>query len=495
MSALKKLASQTAIYGLSSIVGRFLNYLLVPLYTYRYSTGEYGVVSELYAYAGFFAVVLVFGMETGYFRFRQQAGADARKVYGTALNCVLIANLLFVALSYGYGDAVAKLLRYEQHPEYLRWFAWFLAFDALSAIPFAQLRAENRAFRFAGIKIAEILVTIGLNLFFIVYLRDLHASDPAAPLARLYDPEMGVGYIFIANLLGSGFKLLLLLPQFRGLLAGIDWGLLRRMLDYSLPMIVIGLAGIVDEMLGRAILKFTLPYDLQTNLQQLGIYGACYKLSVLMSLFIQAFRYAGEPFFFAHADQKEAKAMYASVLRYFVIFCVFVFLLVMLFLDLFKYFIGAEFREGLTVVPILLLASLFLGIYVNLSIWYKLTDRTRLGAAVALFGAALTVVLNLLWIPKLGYVGSALATLSCYVSMTVLSYVLGRRYYPVDYDVGAILGYIVYGVLLYFANCEFILLTGWHPLLSGSGFMGIYLLTALLCEVWRLRRRRASVPA
>jgi O-antigen/teichoic acid export membrane protein len=490
MSALKRLASQTAIYGMSSIVGRFLNYLLVPLYTYRYSTGEYGVVSELYAYAGFFAVILVFGMETGYFRFRQQVGANARKVYGTALNCVLIANLVFVGLFFAYSDELARLLRYEQHPEYLRWFALFLAFDSLSAIPFAQLRAENRAFQFAGIKIAEILVTIALNVFFIVYLRDLHASDPDAPLARLYDPAMGVGYIFIANLLGSGFKLLLLLPRLTGIAAGIDRRLLRRMLSYSLPMVVIGLAGIVDEMLGRAILKFTLPYDLETNLQQLGIYGACYKLSVLMSLFIQAFRYAGEPFFFSYADKRDAKQVYAQVLRYFVIFCVFVFLLVMLYLDLFQYFIGAEFRAGLTVVPILLMASLFLGIYVNLSIWYKLTDRTGLGAGVALFGAVLTVALNFLWIPRLGYVGSALATLSCYVSMTVLSYALGRRYYPVDYDVGAILGYIFFGVFLYFANCELIILTGWHSLLSGSLVMAFFLLVAAAMEFRRLRRLR-----
>jgi O-antigen/teichoic acid export membrane protein len=235
-----------------------------------------------------------------------------------------------------------------------------------------------------------------------------------------------------------------------------------------------------------------LPYDLATNLQQLGIYGACYKLSILMSLFIQAFRYAGEPFFFAYAGDKDAKKLYALVLRYFVIFCVFVFLLVMLYLDLFKYFIGEQFRAGLTVVPILLMASLFLGIYVNLSIWYKLTDRTRLGAGVALFGAVLTIALNFLWIPELGYVGSALATLSCYVSMTVLSYLLGRKYYPVDYDVGAMLGYILFGIVLYLGNCETIILTGWHPLISGSLFMGLFLLTAALLEIIRFRRLNKS---
>jgi O-antigen/teichoic acid export membrane protein len=226
----------------------------------------------------------------------------------------------------------------------------------------------------------------------------------------------------------------------------------------------------------------------------LGIYGACYKLSVLMSLFIQAFRYAGEPFFFAYSGQKDAKQIYAQVLRYFVIFCVFVFLLVTLYIDIFQYFIGPKFRVGLPIVPILLMGSLFLGIYVNLSIWYKLTDRTLMGAGVALFGALLTIALNLWWVPTIGYVGSAWAHLICYLSMTVISYLLGRRYYPVNYGVPTILGYIVLGLVLYFGNCETLILTGWHPLASGSLFMGVYLVIVALVE-WRNMARRPRLAA
>jgi O-antigen/teichoic acid export membrane protein len=493
VSPLRKLVSQTAIYGLSSIVGRFLNYLLVPLYTYYFSTGEYGVVSELYAYAGFFSVVLVFGLETGYFRFRKQDEGSG-KVYGTALGFVIAANALFVTALYLAREPLAALLKYQDHPEYLMWFALMLAFDGLSSIPFAKLRAENKALRFAGIKISEILLTIALNLFFIVYCRQQRELAPDSWAAQFYDPAIGVGYIFIANLIASSFKLLLLLPQLSGLAAGVDFGLLKRMLGYSLPMVVIGLAGIVNEMLDRAILKFLLPYDLATNLKMLGIYGACYKLSILMSLFIQAFRYAGEPFFFSYANKDDAKQLYAMVLRYFVIFCVFIFLLVTLYLDVFQYFIGPDFRVGLKVVPVLLLANLFLGIYVNLSVWYKLTDHTLMGAGVALGGSLLTVALNLWWVPTMGYMGSAWAHLACYFSMTLVSYLLGRKYYPVDYRLGSIVGHIAFGLLLYFANCETALATGWHPMVTGSLYLAIYLVTVILLE-YRTFTRRPATPA
>lgn len=482
MNPLRKLASQTAIYGLSSIVGRFLNYLLVPLYTYYFSTAEYGVVAEFYAYAGFFAVLLVFGLETGYFRFRQQSGGENDRTYSTALIFLLASNLLFLLAICLLTPKLADLLQYRDHPEYIRWFALILTLDAIAAAPFARLRAENRALRFAAVKILEILVTVGLNLFFIVYLKHAYEETPASFAAKLYDPAMGVGYIFISNLIGSGFKLLLLLPQFRSLTAGFDAALFRRMIAYSSPMIVIGLAGIVNEMLDRAILKYLLPYDARTNLEMLGVYGACYKLSILMSLFIQAFRYAGEPFFFAYAERQDAKKIYAKVMNYFVIFCIFVFLLVTLYMDIFQYFIGEAFRAGLKVVPILLMANLFLGIYVNLSVWYKLTDKTLTGAAVALTGSLLTVVLNIWWIPLFGYIGSAWATLVCYGSMTVISYWLGRKHYPVDYDLKRIIGYLLLGLSLYFANPRLIEASGWHPLISATLLIGFYLAIAVLIE-------------
>lgn len=489
MNPLKKLASQTVVYGLSSIVGRFLNYLLVPLYTYYFSTAEYGVVSEFYAYAGFFAVLLVFGLETGYFRFSQQSEGNAERTFSTALAFIILANLAFLLLIDRYNEALGAALDYQDHPEYILWFGLILAMDATAALPFAKLRAENRAFRFAGVKITEILVAIGLNLFFIVYCKNAYAEAPGSFAARLYDPTMGVGYIFIANLIASSVKLTLLLPQLRGLSAGFDPALFRKLMAYSLPMIMIGLAGTVNETLDRAILKYLLPYDPHTNMQMLGIYGACYKLSILMSLFIQAFRYAGEPFYFAHAKEQGSRKIYADVMKYLVIFCVFVFLLVTLYIDIFKYFIGKEFRVGLPVVPILLMANLFLGIYVNLSIWYKLTDRTMMGAYVALFGSLLTVVLNIWWIPRIGYMGSAWATLVCYGSMALLSYLLGQKYYLVEYDLERIIGYILLGLSLFFVNPRLIGATGWDPLVSGTLLIGVYLAVVALLEV-RIRLPR-----
>jgi O-antigen/teichoic acid export membrane protein len=249
---------------------------------------------------------------------------------------------------------------------------------------------------------------------------------------------------------------------------------------------VIGFAGIINEMLDRALLKHLLPYDELTNMKMLGIYSACYKLSILMSLFIQAFRFAAEPFFFAYADKSDARKVYAVVLKFFVIFCVFIFLMVTLFIDFFKYFVGDEFRAGLEVVPILLLANLCLGIYINLSIWYKLTDRTLMGALVSLAGAALTIALNIWWIPLLGYVGSAWATLACYSSMAIVSYLLGQKYYPVDYDVKRVLGYIGLGIGLYYAHGQLLIILTWQAWQSAGALMLLYLLITALCEGRRI---------
>jgi O-antigen/teichoic acid export membrane protein len=318
MSILKKLASQTAVYGISSIFGRFLNYLLVPLYTYYFTAAEYGVVSEFYAYAGFFSVLLLFGFETGYFRFRdKQQSRDL--AYSTALLFVVLVNLGFFALIWLINTKLSAALNYADHPEYVLCFSMILIMDAMAAIPFAKLRAENKAFRFAGIKIIEILITVLLSLFFIVYCPKIYAQNPTSWIALVYFPTIGIGYIFIANLMASSFKFLLLVPQLFGLAWGFDRALFARMLRYSLPMVVIGFAGIINEMLDRALLKYLLPYDGQTNMAMLGIYSACYKLSILMSLFIQAFRYAAEPFFFAYADKDDARKVYAVILKFFVI--------------------------------------------------------------------------------------------------------------------------------------------------------------------------------
>lgn len=490
MNPLKRLASQTAIYGLSSIVGRFLNYLLVPLFTYSFTPAEYGVVSEFYAYMGFFSVALLFGVETGYFRFRGQDAATPQVVYATALRFVLFANAVFVAAVWLGQDFIAQGTHNTAQPQLILWTAAILALDSIGAVAFARLRAEERALRFAGIKIIEIGVNVGLNLFFIVWCRDAAQNAPGSMLAQLWVPALGVGYIFLANLAASAIKLVLLLPQLRGIAAGFDAALLRRLLRYSLPMVVIGMAGIVNEMLDRALMKYLLPYDQEKNLALLGIYSACYKLSILMSLFIQAFRYAAEPFFFAYAGARDAPQTYARVLNVFVAFCVFVFLLVTMYLEWFQYFVGAPYRVGLDVVPVLLLANLLLGIYVNLSVWYKLTDRTVMGSYVAIVGAGITVVLLWLWVPKYGYMGAAWATLVCYGAMLVMSYALGRRYFPVPYDVKRIGFYVGLGLALYGVHQIARDASGWPGPALGTLWILIYLAVVYAVEgrAWLQKR-------
>ncbi len=492
MNPLKRLASQTAVYGLSSILGRFLNYLLVPLYTYTFVPADYGVVAEFYAYMGFLAVLMTFGMETGYFRFRSKGDDDPNTVLATVLRFLILVNGMFLALAVAFQQPVADLLRHAAHPEYIWWVAAILAMDSVGNAAFARLRAENNALRFAGIKLVEIGANIGLNVFFIVLCRQAFEADPESVLGRLWDPDIGVGYVFLSNLAASGLKLVLLTPQFRGALTGFDGELFRRMLRYSLPMVVIGMAGIVNEMLDRAALKYLLPYDDATNMAQLGIYSACYKLSILMTLFIQAFRYAGEPFFFSYAKQRDAKQVYALVLNWFVIFCVFIFLMVTLYLDLFQYFVGSDYREGLRVVPVLLLANLLLGVYVNLSIWYKLTDRTLLGAWVALAGAGITVLSLWLLVPTFGYEGAAWAHLICYGAMVVLSYALGRRYYPVPYDLLRVFGYIGLGLALYAAGRWLTDQAGWNPFVAGSLLLAAYLAVVALLDGRTLLNARSG---
>lgn len=449
MNPLKRLASQTFIYGIPSIAGRFLNYLLTYLYTRVFSTSDFGINAELYAYSGFFTVLLAFGLETGFFRFQKEA-KEPRLVLATAFRFLLFTSLTFLGLMLLFAKPIASAMHYEGYEFYIEWFAWILALDAIGSLPFAELRAQNKAVRFALIKIVEIVVNVGLNIFFLVVCRSAFIDGENSWLTTCYNPSIGVGYVFISNLVASGVKVLLLMPQIRPALGGFDAALLGKMLRYSMPMVLIGFAGIVNEMLDRMSLKYLLPGTPEQNLAQLGIYGACYKLSIVMNLFIQAFRYAAEPFFFGHAKQSDSRKVYADVLLYFSIFCVFIFLLVMLFIHYFSLFIGADFRAGLEVVPILLFANMFFGIYTNLSIWYKLTDRTLSGAMVSVAGALLTVVLLVLLVPTFGYVGAAWATLACYVFMVIVSYILGQKYFPVPYPVAKVLGYIFLGVGIYF---------------------------------------------
>lgn len=434
MNYIRKLAGQTAVYGLSSIVGRLLNYLLVPLFTRVFTRGEYGVVTEMYAYVAFFIVILTYGMETSFFRFSESE--NKTKVYHTTLSSLLISTAVFLLLSLGFSSNIASVIQTQGHDYqlYIQWLAVILAFDALTAIPFARLRQQNRPLRFALVKLSGIVINIGLNLFFIFHcLRLWELGERDFFGKSFFDPSIGVGYIFIANLISSGITLLLLLPEWRGFRFQFNKKLWNKMIRYSWPLLIFGLAGIVNETIDRVMLKYLLPHERGTNMEMLGIYGACYKISILMTIFIQAFRYAAEPFFFAQSKLEDAREKYAAVMKYFIILSWIIFLGVIFNLPWIKYFIGTDFREGLFIVPILLLANLFLGVFYNLSVWYKLTDKTKFGALISIAGAGLTILLNWLLIPKIGYEGAAWATLACYAFMTILSLIAGRRYYPIPY--------------------------------------------------------------
>ncbi|MEM9024126.1 MAG: oligosaccharide flippase family protein, partial [Bacteroidota bacterium] len=499
---LKQLAGQTAIYGLSSIIGRFLNYLLVPVHTQKnaFDPEQYGVVSEMYSYVAFLIILLLYGMETAFFRFNTTDKHDPRKTYTTAVYSLLFTTALFIAGAILFRLPIAELLRYPNHSEYVAWFAIIIGLDAIGAIPLAKLRAENRAKRFAAVNLVNVGVNISLNLFWVGYcIPAAKAGHSNFLLEHFYDPEIGVGYVFRANLAASGVKFLMLVPELLKARYGMDWRLFREMLVYAAPLLIAGLAGIINETLDRILIKWLLlPEGEEYAMYQLGVYGACYKLSIIMTLFLQAFRYAAEPFFFAQAKASDSRETYATVMTYFVLVLSVIFVGVTLFLDIFKYFIpNQEYWEGLQVVPVLLLANLFLGIFYNQSVWYKLTNRTVYGAYIALVGAAITVVLNLWWIPVLGYMGSAWATLICYASMALISYLLGQRFYAVPYRLKKIFFFLALAVGTYSIS-EAIrhnagLTIDWRNIAQNLGLFALFIGILLAVEKpWRLWRSSPS---
>lgn len=477
MSLMKKLASETAIYGLSSILGRVLNYLLVPMYTRVFDPGEYGIVSELYAWAGFLMVFFIMRMETAFFRFGTNPD-HRRKAYSTAWWSVLFTSLLLSALMVAFSSRIGAWLEYRPDQySYIAIFGLILAFDTMAEIPLARLRLEHQALRFAMVRLVGIGLNIALNVFFLLLCPWLLKEGIAVQLIQtIYRPSFGVGYVFLSNLLASAIVLMLLLPTLKHVYWHIEKALWKKMLVYAAPLVLASLAGIVNEMLDRVLLRHLLTGSLEENLAQVGIYSACYKLAMLMSLFTQAFRYAAEPFFFANAEHQNAKYLYGQVAKFFTIAGALAFLVIMLFLDLVKYFIDEPYWEGLKVVPILLLANLFLGLYYNVSIWYKLTDRTMMGGWIALGGAFITIGLNFYWIPRIGYMGSAWATLICYASMTAACWWWGRKYYQVPYQWNKILGYIFLALVLYFGTQFFIGLFRLTPLAAYAIRLAVLLL-------------------
>ena len=453
---MKKLANQTVYYGISSIVGRIINFFLVPLYVRVFTEGQYGIYTNIYAYFTFLNILYTYGMETTYFRFVNKEG-DSRKVFSTTTASLTISSLLFSLFIYMGRQGLTSAMGYADHPEYAIWIMTILALDTLAVSSFACLRYRQRPVKFAFIKIMNIFVNVAFNLFFLVLSPYMLGNDRFQALYPLihavYSPDVGIGYVFISNIIASAVTLLMLYKELSDFNFDIDIHLLKRMMQYTAPLVIVGFAGMINDNLDRTILKILLPGSPEQNDILLGIYGANAKLSVFMVLVIQAFKYAAEPFFFLQSGKSDAKKTYSDVMKYFVIFGLMIFLFVDLYLDVFKYLVGrsgSRYHEGLGLVPILLMANLFLGIYYNLSIWYKLKDKTKIGAWISLAGAAVTIGLNFLFVPSFGYFASAWTKLICYMSMVLLSYMIGRRYYPVDYPLKKLAVYFLAALGIHF---------------------------------------------
>lgn len=435
MSGLKSLAKETAIYGVSSIVGRFLNYLLVPVYTIALpaSSGGYGVVTNIYAWVALILVLLTCGMETGFFRFANKGQDDPMRVYSTTLLSVSIGSVVFVVLGLLFLEPIAGWLEYGEHPWYIGMMMIVVAMDAIQSIPFAYLRYKKRPIKFAALKLLFIFLNIALNLFYYVVLK---GND--------------VGYAFLFNLVCTSVVMLCMIPELRGFTYVLDRELLKRMLRYSLPLVILGVAGILNQVADKIIFPFVYPDEAEATVQ-LGIYGAASKIAMIMAMFTQAFRFAYEPFVFGKSKEKDSREMYAQAMKFFIIFTLLAFLAVMFYLDILRHIIGRDYWDGLRVVPIVMAAEIFMGIYFNLSFWYKLIDETRWGAYFSLTGCTILILMNVFLIPKYGYIACAWAGFTGYGVAMLLSYFVGQKKYPIQYDLKAIGMYVLLAAVLYLA--------------------------------------------
>lgn len=435
MSGLKSLAKETAIYGVSSIVGRFLNYLLVPVYTIALpaSSGGYGVVTNIYAWVALMLVLLTCGMETGFFRFANKGQDDPMRVYSTTLLSVSIGSVVFVVLGLLFLEPIAGWLEYGEHPWYIGMMMIVVAMDAIQSIPFAYLRYKKRPIKFAALKLLFIFLNIALNLFYYVVLK---GND--------------VGYAFLFNLVCTSVVMLCMIPELRGFTYVLDRELLKRMLRYSLPLVILGVAGILNQVADKIIFPFVYPDEAEATVQ-LGIYGAASKIAMIMAMFTQAFRFAYEPFVFGKSKEKDSREMYAQAMKFFIIFALLAFLAVMFYLDILRHIIGRDYWDGLRVVPIVMAAEIFMGIYFNLSFWYKLIDETRWGAYFSLTGCTILILMNIFLIPKYGYIACAWAGFTGYGVAMLLSYFVGQKKYPIQYDLKATGMYVLLAAVLYLA--------------------------------------------
>jgi O-antigen/teichoic acid export membrane protein len=464
MSILKKLAGQTALYGLSSMVGRMISFLLVPFYTAVLPPGEYGVVTYFFAYVAFLNVVYLFGMETTYFRFVNKDKTRELEIFRSIQTFIVLLSLLISGSLILFSDLIASLVNYPQKSIYIVWLALIMGIDALVAIPFARLRQENKAGYFAFLKLANIVINIGLNLFFLIFCKGIFEGkflQELLPFIKtFYHPSRDVEFIFISNMIANAFMIPFLWKHFSVYRFRWNPEQIKPLLIYAYPLMIMGLAGMVNEVIDRILLIPFLPNNFYPGLSKdevLGIYGGCYKLSMFMTLAIQSFRYAADPFFFSKAEDKNAPEVFAKVMNWFVVVCAFMFLVISVYSEPIATLVlrNPLYKTGLAAVPILLLANLFLGIYYNLSIWYKLTDKTYWGTSISIYGALFTVGGNILLIPIFGYMGAAYTTLACYFLMALISYLMGNKFFRVPYDIISVSILILAAVLLVYA-CHYI---------------------------------------
>ena len=460
MSKLDSLVKDTAIYGLSSIIGKFLNYLLVPLYTYLLAnTNDYGIVTNLYAWTALLLVILTYGMETGFFRFANKEGYDAKQVYRTAYIALLSSSVLFAALCVVFQQPIANVLDYPNHSEFIALMAVTVAIDAFASIPFAYLRYQKRPILFATLKLLFVLLNIGFNILFLVILG-----------------KTDVIYVFISNILATSIQTLCLLPFCLPRGARFSWPVLREMLRYSLPLLILGVAGIMNQTLDRIL--FLKLYPFEDAKAQLGIYGACFKVAMVMMMFTQAFRYAYEPFVFSKHKNRQSAEAYADVMKYYIIFSFLILLGVIFYLDIFRYIISDAYWEGLKIVPIVLWTYVFQGVYFNLSFWYKLTDETKWGAYFSLIGLVITLVLQIVGVPRIGYWASCGSSLVCYLVIMLLSYFIGQKKAPIPYDLKSIGGYTAVTIALlgvYYILRIYVIGNTWVMMAIGTVLIGIYI--------------------
>ena len=451
MAGIKSLAKDTAIYGMSSIIGRFLNWCLVPMYTTLFDSTEYGIVTYIYSITALLLIILTYGMETGFFRFaNHEDWNNPGMVYSTSMTSIGVTSTIFMVLSCLFCVQLSNLAECPGHPSYIWMMAIAVGVDAYTAIPFSYIRFKKRPVRFATLKLINIGLNIGLNLFFLILCPWLNKVAPGS-VDMFYNPDFGIGYIFLSNMISSLVTLLMLYPEITSETWAFNGELLKRMLRYSFPLLILGIAGVMNQSIDKIIYPW-LVTDHAQAMADLGIYGANYKIAIVMVMFIQAFRFAYEPFIFANnkeADGSRKTEAYSEAMKFFIIFALFIFMGVMFYIDILKYFISPAYFSGLKVVPIIMIAELFFGIFFNLSVWYKLTDKTIWGTWFSLGGLAVTLLLNIILVPRMGYMGCAWAAFFCYATMMVASYYTGRKRFPIPYQIGRITSYVIIAAALY----------------------------------------------